>query len=754
MAKIKTNNTPQRIPISTRKLWLFRAAAILVVPAILFAITESALRLAGYGYDTRFFVEREIGGKQFLVQNEHFSRRFFPPESILQPNALRMQAIKPPGTIRIFVIGESAAMGDPEPAFGPARHLEVLLQERHPEEQFEIINVSFTAINSHVLLPIARECAGYDGDLWIIYMGNNEMVGPFGAATVLGQQSPSRIYVQAVTAIQRMRLGQLMMDVVRRLQTPANKSGSWGGMAMFEKQRLDPKSPKRKVIYDNFAANLQDILDVGLDSGTRVILNPVAVNLRDSPPFASLHSVSFPETSKTRFDELFQSAIKSQSTGDWTNAATRFEEALKLDDSFAEAQYRLGLCLEQMGQGGDAKKHFQLACDTDALPFRTDSIENGLIARAASAVGGERLLLLDAPSVLGDGLGAGVCGQESFYEHVHFTFDGSYRLGLLWAQATEKMLSAKQDHHATNKWATQFDCENQLALTDVGRKLVLQSVMQRLQNPPLNSQFNNVERSHRLAAYDQFLLSNLKDASIAKARSDLNQAVLRRPDDHHVLEQRAVFAQSFGDLTAALQDWRKVGELFPHDFLPNLQVGSILARQGNLTEAEVELRKALAIRPTLVEAWNQLGQCLGAHGKLAEALAAFEQGSKLRPDDAALWALRAKVLSGMDRAPEAMDCYRKAIELKPDYAEAHAALGDSYAKLGKTSEAMREFEAAIKAKPDYAVAYLNLGVLLMRENRLEEATVRFRQVLAQDPGNEPAKDFIRQIRARQQEQKR
>ena len=45
-----------------------------------------------------------------------------------------------------------------------------------------------TAINSHAILPIARECARRDGDLWIIYMGNNEMVGPFGAGTVFGSR--------------------------------------------------------------------------------------------------------------------------------------------------------------------------------------------------------------------------------------------------------------------------------------------------------------------------------------------------------------------------------------------------------------------------------------------------------------------------------------------------------------------------------------------------------------------------------------
>ena len=68
--------------------------------------------------------------------------------------------------------------------------MEVLLRERYPGVNFEVVNVAITAINSHVIVPIARECARYQGDLWIIYMGNNEMIGPFGAATVFGAKAP------------------------------------------------------------------------------------------------------------------------------------------------------------------------------------------------------------------------------------------------------------------------------------------------------------------------------------------------------------------------------------------------------------------------------------------------------------------------------------------------------------------------------------------------------------------------------------
>jgi hypothetical protein len=64
-------------------------------------------------------------------------------------------------------------MGDPEPAFGFPRVLQVLLRERL-RKPVEVVNVAVTAINSHVIHDIAQDCKRLQGDLWIIYMGNNE----------------------------------------------------------------------------------------------------------------------------------------------------------------------------------------------------------------------------------------------------------------------------------------------------------------------------------------------------------------------------------------------------------------------------------------------------------------------------------------------------------------------------------------------------------------------------------------------------
>ena len=169
---------------------------MIVVPAILLGTLEIGLRIAGVGYSTSFFKRLRIGDKDCLVENDKFGLRFFPPEMARSPAPVVMEAEKPAGTYRIFLLGGSAALGDPRPAFGAGRYLQALLQDRFPKAHFEVVCVAMTAINSHTVLPIARECAHHQGDLWIIYMGNNEMVGPFGAATVFGKRAPSLQFVR------------------------------------------------------------------------------------------------------------------------------------------------------------------------------------------------------------------------------------------------------------------------------------------------------------------------------------------------------------------------------------------------------------------------------------------------------------------------------------------------------------------------------------------------------------------------------
>ena len=226
-----------------------------------------------------------------------------------------MKAIKPPGSIRIFIFGESAALGDPQPHYGAGRYLEALLHARYPETSFEVVNTAMTAINSHVILPIARECAAHEGDLWIIYMGNNEMVGPFGAATVFGQKAPPLGLVRMNLAIQRTRLGQLLLALSHKLHN--SDAATWHGMEMFLENKIPPDDPRKEVVYHSYARNLDDILNAGMDAGAKVILRLVAVNLKDCPPFASLPDTELAPADRLSFDSLRGAGEAALERHDW-----------------------------------------------------------------------------------------------------------------------------------------------------------------------------------------------------------------------------------------------------------------------------------------------------------------------------------------------------------------------------------------------------------------------------------------------------
>jgi hypothetical protein len=60
-----------------------------------------------------------------------------------------------------------------------------MLHDKYPGLTFEVHTAAMVAINSHAIREIAADCAEHDPDLFILYMGNNEVVGPFGPGTCL-----------------------------------------------------------------------------------------------------------------------------------------------------------------------------------------------------------------------------------------------------------------------------------------------------------------------------------------------------------------------------------------------------------------------------------------------------------------------------------------------------------------------------------------------------------------------------------------
>jgi tetratricopeptide (TPR) repeat protein len=729
------------VPLSSGRKWLFRFLAAIVLPVLLLGGLELGVRMAGYGYDTGFFKKIRVAGKEYYVNNTDFSLRFFPASLARCPDPFIFPVEKPPGTIRIFIFGESAAMGDPQPAYAASRYLEVLLRNRFPGGKFEVINLGITAIDSHVILPIARDCGRAGGDYWIIYMGNNEMVGPYGAVTVFGAQAVPRAAVAFNLEVQKSRLGQLLVAGLRKLGGKS-KNASWGGMEMFLGNTIAPDDPRKTTVDRNFTANLQDIIGAGLKSGAKVILNTVSVNLKDCPPFASATDPHLAAAKRQQFDSLFAGAKDLQAHGNDAGAAGLLEQAVKLDPQHAEAHFRLGQC-EMALTNPAARQEFQMACDLDALPFRTDTRLNDAIRQVSRERTGEGLVFCDAEQALAQTCPAGIAGDEILFEHVHLNFNGNFRLGKLWAEPIGRMLESAGNTPAGSNWISQSECDQALGLSIWNRQFVLQSVILLMGTPPLSMQFNNDERLAKVKAEELELRETEEQpGAVQRAREEFDVALTNAPADGHLYEGLANFLEAIQEPEGAIAAYRRLWELTPDNFYACLQLGRMMGTQGHPEKGQPFLEEATHLRPYMPDGWFELGNVLAAQKKYAQALESMEHASRFYPNDPSYVCFAAQMLASLNRHPEAIEQYRKAIQMSPDLWQAHLGLAGELVAAGQPEEAMREYSEVIKINPRHIISRLNLGVLLIRFNRLDDAISCFQNALQIDPDNQAAREYL------------
>lgn len=694
----------------------------------------------GYGYPTSFFLRKQIHGVDTLVENPWFGLSYFPPALARSPSPISIPAKKPPGTFRIFLFGESAAMGDPRPAYGVGRYLETLLDQRYPGTKFEVVCVAMTAINSHALVRIARECAGHQGDLWIVYMGNNEFAGPFGAITVFGAQAPPVWAVRAYLAVESTRVGQLLVRLSRSLRLGPVTPASWGGLKMFMAQQLPPRDPRRERVYRNFQRNLADLVGNATRAGVPLILSSVAVNLKDCPPFESS------EATNAASQSLCRAAQEESTRGSYPEAVRDFTKALERNPDSAATHFRLAECYLAQTNFAAARLHFSRARDLDILPLRADDSLNNAVANAAKQSSGKGAVYVDAEAALGPLSESHIAGAESFLEHVHLNWDGNYRLAVAFAERARKCLPNAVTRTETAAWADPAACAAELGLTDWNRCTILEEILRRLSEPPFTAQLNHEARLKELTDTLRGLRSRMVAPAAAAARDLYERALRRHSHDHWLHHNYAEFLAQVGDLPGATEQMRAVCELLPDSYTGYFQLGRLLGRQKKYDEARRSLETALRLRPDVFDARVELGQILAAQDKPEEALSQYALARRAYGEDnARVCFLEAEVFGSQKKRAETIAKLREAIRLKPDYWEAHESLGIDLALAGEYQPAQAEFEEVLRVRPAYAEGHLNLGLALARQQHFAEALEQFETTLRLDPRNERARGFVATI---------
>jgi tetratricopeptide (TPR) repeat protein len=473
--------------------------------------------------------------------------------------------------------------------------------------------------------------------------------------------------------------------------------------------------------------------------------------------------------------------VESQKAGDWTVARAAFAKSSEIDPDYAELQFRLAECDAALTNIASAKHEFELARDFDTLAFRADAPINEIISRAAHWHEHDGVVLVNAAEALATNENGSVTGEELFYEHVHFTFEGNYRLARLLAAQAALRLPFSITNNATQSWASLEACDDALAVSPWDRHRLWQANFSRVSEPPFTSQINDPARAKRYMRRLEVFRGHMTAEAQAQTRRMYEDALRIAPDDVPLHGNFAQVLGEFGDFAAAVKEQRRVCELLPNSAPAFHKAGLLLVRENHIDSAAIEFQRALTLRPDYVPALNELGiifanqqktgeatdllcraielnpgyveTYLGlgfaeqSAGNMRDALAQYARAAELQPEGPAGYFSRAVALANHGQSADAVKLFQAAVWMNPSFWQARYLLGIEFTRIGQPQEAETQFAEVVRLRPDLAKAHLNLGVALAKRGKLEEALTRFETALKLNPTNELAKQNIEKIRA-------
>lgn len=616
------------------------------------------LRVGGYGYPVAATISCQVDGIACRGNNVKFGWRFFPRNIAQEFDSFTFATAKPPHTRRIFVLGGSAAQGTPDGAYSFGRILAAMLNRGHSETHFEVITAAMPAINSHVVVEVARDLVRYEPDLLVVYMGNNEVVGPYGPGTVFAPLVSNRSLIRAGICVKSTRVGQLLADLVSGLGVNARSPKVWRGMEMFTNQRVAADDPRLKVVHRHFRANLEDIRRLATERGVGVLFCTVGCNLRDCPPFASLHQAGLSQDDLAKWSALYEKGGRYETEGDYPAAIESYLAAAQVDDCYADLQFRLGRCYWRMADGPKALERFLLARDLDALRFRPDRHINEIIRDVALTPGDDRVGLVDAERVFRAGSPSGIPGRELFHEHVHMKFHGDYLLAKAVYEQATRLLGVTAERPPLDE----AGCAQAVAYNAWAHYNTLFKVLNYyLRKAPFTGQLYHEEQVQRLEGEVKQAEAALTAGVSQQITAQYRDLIEHAPSDIWLRLRFAEFASVvLKDEQTAVEQCRRVQELAPHSYKPHVVLALSLGGLQRVDEAIAHLETAVQLKPTCGQAYHMLGLAYQAQGRLGQALKSFACAVRLRPDDAEAYQRMHDILLSQGKSHAAQDMLWKA----------------------------------------------------------------------------------------------
>jgi hypothetical protein len=324
----------------------------------------------------------------------------------------------PPGALRILVIGESSARGEP---YHPwlsvgqiaAWKLESVLSGRP-------VHVDMWARGGATIRQMYERLADltYRPDALILYVGHNEFAARFPWMREPGvyydDDMPSLFSPAALTAA--LRLSPLCRLVLE----------TW------DRKRIDlypPREPTRELVDQpvctaderaairaEFADRLEAIAAYCEGIGALPIFVTPASSDGGYDPSRSVLPPETPRAERAAFAREVERARTLEET-DPVAALRLAGELAARHPGFAETEYRLAVLLQRAGRWDEARPHFIAARENDGMPLRCP--EDLRRAYREVAVRHPGVLLIDGPKVLEAAGAHGILDDRLFHDAQH-----------------------------------------------------------------------------------------------------------------------------------------------------------------------------------------------------------------------------------------------------------------------------------------------------------------------------------------------
>jgi tetratricopeptide (TPR) repeat protein len=407
---------------SRRRKILFKTISILL-PLLTLILIEISLRLFHYGNDPNLFIEAP-NNPDYLVLNPAASRKYFVDPSFAPTgNSELFRKNKDSSILRIFVLGESTTIGYPYFHNGSFhRWLQYRLMHAFPDRQFEIINLSLTAVNSYTVLGFAKELIRYKPDAVLIYSGQNEYYGTLGVGSSSQVGNNAQI-VGLMLYMRQFRFVQLLTNVYEKLKSLGRSGVKYSGQTLMQRMVANQQIVfGSKLFYkgvEQFVSNMNETLDIFNRNHIPVFISNLVCNEKDLTPFVSVaaDSIRFPG-----FNKNYMLGRVAYDNGDWSSADQYFKIANKIYTAHALCNFYLGKLAEKLGDHSMAKYYLMKARDLDGLRFRAPSIINDTISKICSKYPFAHLV--DTKSVFEEYSADHIIGNDLMLEHVHPNLTG------------------------------------------------------------------------------------------------------------------------------------------------------------------------------------------------------------------------------------------------------------------------------------------------------------------------------------------